>query len=177
MLSGLLKLILGFVLAIAVLLGSGLTIALYFVNRTAIPPARPKFANDNPQTKPDKPKVTQVKATSTASPTPSSTASPTPSSTASPTPSFTTSPTSPTSTPTESPDSLPPGAYQGIVTWSQGLSMRDQPTLDAQSVGGVGANQKVIILEESPDKNWQKIRIEGTDKEGWVKARNTKRVD
>jgi cytoskeletal protein RodZ len=169
MLSGLLKLILGFVLAIAVLLGSGLTIALYFVNRTAIPPARPKFANDNPQTKPDKRKVTQVKATSTPKPTPSSTASPTPS--------FTTSPTSPTSTPTESPDSLPPGAYQGIVTWSQGLSMRDQPTLDAQSVGGVGANQKVIILEESPDKNWQKIRIEGTDKEGWVKARNTKRVD
>jgi cytoskeletal protein RodZ len=169
MLSGLLKFILGFVLAIAVLLGSGLTIALYFVNRTAIPPARPKFANDNPQTKPDKPKVTQVQATSTPKPTPSSTASPTPS--------FTTSPTSPTSTPTESPDSLPPGAYEGIVTWSQGLSMRDQPTLDAQSVGGVGANQKVIILEESPDKNWQKIRIEGTDKEGWVKARNTKRVD
>ncbi|MEO3704051.1 SH3 domain-containing protein [Trichormus azollae] len=169
MLSGLLKLILGFVLAITVLLGSGLTIALYFVNRTAIPPARPKFANDNPQTKPDKPKVTQVKATSTPKPTPSSTASPTPS--------FTTSPTSPTSTPTESPDSLPPGAYQGIVTWSQGLSMRDQPTLGAQSVGGVGANQKVIILEESPDKNWQKIRIEGTDKEGWVKAHNTKRVD
>ncbi|WP_413176045.1 SH3 domain-containing protein [Anabaena azotica] len=160
MLSGLLKLILGFLLAIAVLLGSGLTIALYFVNRTAIPPARPTFANDNPQTKPDKPKVTQVKATSTPKSTPSSTPTP-----------------SPTPTPTESPDSLPPGAYQGIVTWSQGLSMRDQPTLDAQSIGGVGANQKVIILEESPDKNWQKIRIEGTDKEGWVKAGNTKRVD
>mgnify|MGYP000297082391 FL=1 len=158
MLSGLLKLILGFLLATAVLLGSGLTIALYFVNRTAIAPARPTFANDNPQTKPDKPKVTQVKATSIPKPTPSSTPSPTP-------------------TLSESPDSLPPGAYQGIVTWSQGLSMRDQPTLDAQSVGGVAANQKVIILEESPDKNWQKIRIESTDKEGWVKAGNTKRVD
>jgi hypothetical protein len=55
--------------------------------------------------------------------------------------------------------------------------MRDQPASDAQSIGGVGGNQKVIILEESADKNWQKIRIAGTDKEGWVKAGNTKRVE
>ncbi|MBD2292314.1 SH3 domain-containing protein [Anabaena sphaerica FACHB-251] len=158
MLSGFFKLILGFLLAIAVLLGSGLTIALYFVNRTAIPPEKPTYANDNPKPKADKPKVAEVKDTSTPKPTPTSTPSPTP-------------------TPTESPDSLPPGAYKAVVTWPQGLSMRDKPTLDAQSVGGVGANEKLIILEESQDKNWQKIRIEGTDKEGWVKAGNTKRVE
>ncbi|TAF07935.1 MAG: SH3 domain-containing protein [Nostocales cyanobacterium] len=158
MLSGLLKLILGFLLAIAVLLGSGVTIALYFVNRTAIPPEKPMFANDNPKPKPDKPKVAQVKTTSK----PQSSPKPTP---------------TPTPTPTKSPQSLPPGAYQAIVTWPQGLSMRDQPTLDAQSVGGVGGNQKVIILEESQDKNWQKVRIEGSDQEGWVKAGNTKRVE
>lgn len=162
--SGFFKLILGFVLAIAVLLGSGLTIALYFVNRTALPPKKPMFANDNPQPKVDKPKVTPVKATSTSKPTPTSSPKPSPSPT-------------PTPTPTESPDTLPPGAYQAIVTWPQGLSMRDQPASDAQSIGGVGGNQKVIILEESADKNWQKIRIAGTDKEGWVKAGNTKRVE
>jgi hypothetical protein len=162
--SGFFKLILGFVLAIAVLLGSGLTIALYFVNRTALPPEKPMFANDNPQPKVDKPKVTPVKATSTSKPTPTSSPKPSPSPT-------------PTPTPTESPDTLPPGAYQAIVTWPQGLSMRDQPASDAQSIGGVGGNQKVIILEESADKNWQKIRIAGTDKEGWVKAGNTKRVE
>lgn len=160
--SGFFKLILGFVLAIAVLLGSGLTIALYFVNRTALPPEKPMFANDNPQPKVDKPKVTPVKATSTSKPTPTSSPKPSP---------------SPSPTPTESPDTLPPGAYQAIVTWPQGLSMRDQPASDAQSIGGVGGNQKVIILEESADKNWQKIRIAGTDKEGWVKAGNTKRVE
>ncbi|MBE9058518.1 SH3 domain-containing protein [Sphaerospermopsis sp. LEGE 08334] len=164
MISGFFKLILGFVLAIAVLLGSGLTIALYFVNRTALPPEKPMFANDNPQPKVDKPKVTPVKATSTSKPTPTSSPKPSPSPT-------------PTPTPTESPDTLPPGAYQAIVTWPQGLSMRDQPASDAQSIGGVGGNQKVIILEESADKNWQKIRIAGTDKEGWVKAGNTKRVE
>ncbi|MGM3306322.1 SH3 domain-containing protein [Anabaena sp. WFMT] len=156
MIVGVFKYILGFLLAIAVLLGSGLTIALYFVNRTAIPPTRPTFANDNPKPKPAQAKATPVKATPTATPT--STATPTP-------------------TPTESPKSLPPGAYQGLVTWPQGLSMRDQPTMDAKSVGGVSANQKVIILEESQDKNWQKIRVEGSDQEGWVKAGNTKKVE
>ncbi|MEA5554418.1 SH3 domain-containing protein [Anabaena cylindrica UHCC 0172] len=148
MIVGVFKYILGFLLAIAVLLGSGLTIALYFVNRTAIPPERPKFANDNPKPKPDKPKATQVKATPTSTP-----------------------------TPTKSPKSLPAGAYQALVTWPQGLSMRDQPTIDAKSIGGVAANQKVIILETSQDKNWQKIRVEGSDQEGWVKAGNTKKVE
>jgi cytoskeletal protein RodZ len=156
MIIGVFKYILGFLLAIAVLLGSGLTIALYFVNRTAVPPERPKFANDNPKPKPQKPKAVKVKAT----------------------PKSETKTTSdPTPTPTESPKPLPPGAYQATVTWPQGLSIRDQPTLDAKSVGGVAANQKVIILEESPDKNWQKIRIEGSDQEGWVKIGNTKRVE
>jgi hypothetical protein len=160
MLSGFFKLILGFLLAIAVLLGSGLTVALYFVNRSAIPPAKPIYANDNPQPKPNKPKVTEVKATSTPKPTPSSTPSPTPS-----------------PTPTESPDSLPPGAYKAIVSWPQGLSLRENPAREAQSVGGVGANQTVIILEESPDQNWQKIRVEGTNQEGWVRAGNTRKVE
>jgi cytoskeletal protein RodZ len=156
--SGFFKLILGFVLAIAVLLGSGLTIALYFVNRTAMPPEKPMFANDNPKPKVDKPKDTPIKATTTPKPSPTTTPSPKP-------------------TPTKTPDTLPPGAYQAIVTWPQGLSLRDQPTADGQSVGGVGGNQKVIILEQSTDQKWQKIRIAGTDQEGWVKAGNTKRVE
>ncbi|WP_016948882.1 SH3 domain-containing protein [Anabaena sp. PCC 7108] len=154
MLSGLLKLILGFVLAIAVLLGSGMTVALYFVNRTSVHPEKPKFANDNP--KPDKPKVTPVKTTSTPKPTPKTEASPTPS---------------------ESPDSLPPGAYRGIVTWPQGLRLRTEPKQDAGRDGSAGFNQKIIVLEESSDKVWQKIRVEGSGQEGWVKAANTKRSE
>lgn len=153
MVLNVIKYILGFILAIAVLLGSGLTVALYFVNRTAIPPARPTFAND-PKPKSDKPKATQAKATTKSE-----------------------SKTTSTPTPTESPKSLPPGAYQAVVTWPQGLSIRDQPTLDSQSIGGVAANKNVIILEDSKDKNWQKIRVEENDQEGWVKAGNTKKVE
>lgn len=155
--SGVLKLILGFVLAIAVLLGSGLTIALYFVNRTAISPEKPLFANDNPPPKSEKPKATPAKNTSTSKPksTPKSTPKP---------------------TPKETPKKLPPGAYKATVTWPQGLSIRDKPGLDASSIGGVAVNKTVIILEESEDKNWQKIRVEDTEQEGWVKAGNTKKV-
>ncbi|TAE56000.1 MAG: SH3 domain-containing protein [Nostocales cyanobacterium] len=158
MISGFLKLILGFVLAIAVLLGSGLTIALYFVNRTGVAPEKPLFANDNPQTKPktEKPKATPVKDTSKNTSTPE---------------------TTPTPTPTETPKTLPPGAYKATVTWPQGLSIRDKPGSDASSIGGVGGNQTVIILEESEDKKWQKIRIEETEQEGWVKAGNTKKIE
>ena len=156
--SGFFKLILGFVLAIAVLLGSGLVIALYFVNRTAMPPEKPMFANDNPQPNIDKPNNKPIKAITTPKPTPTTTPSPKP-------------------TPTQTPDQLPPGAYQAIVTWPEGLSLRDQPTVDGQSIGGVSGNQKVIILEESTDTKWLKVRIPGTDREGWVKAGNTKRVE
>ncbi|MBE9007131.1 SH3 domain-containing protein [Fortiea sp. LEGE XX443] len=156
MLSGLLKLILGFVLAIAVLLGTGLTVALYFVNRTAIPPARPIFANDNPSLKKQSTKEPKVESV----PTPTTESAPE---------------TSPT--PSKAPEKLPPRAYQGRVTWSQGLSLRAQPNQEAEKVGGVAFNQKITVLEESPDKTWVKIRIEGSEQEGWVKIGNIERTN
>ncbi|BAZ48102.1 hypothetical protein NIES4103_07070 [Nostoc sp. NIES-4103] len=160
MLSGLLKFILGFFLAIAVLIGSGVAVGLYFMNRTAIPPAKPIFANDHPslQNKPPKATDTETKDSS-------SKAEPT---------------TTPSATPSDSPTdsaSLPPGAYRGRVTWSQGLSLRAEPSQDAERVGGVGVNEKIIVLEESQDKGWQKIRVENSKQEGWVKIGNTERVE
>ncbi|MFL0606322.1 SH3 domain-containing protein [Cylindrospermopsis raciborskii] len=152
MLSGLLKFVLGFLLAIAVLLGSGMTIAIYFINRTAIAPEKPMFANDNPDPKPNLPKVTPKQVVKVKP--------------------------KPTATPElnrESPTALPPGSYTAVVTWSQGLSVRDKPAFEGQAIGGVAGNQKVIILETSQDGKWQKIRIPDTDQEGWVKAGNTEK--
>ncbi|MTJ10970.1 MULTISPECIES: SH3 domain-containing protein [unclassified Anabaena] len=159
MFTNLLKFILGFVLAIAVLLGTGLTVALYFVNRTAVAPPKPMFANDNPSSNTPKPKAS-VKPLAGGKATPKSSPKP-----------------KPTPTPTESSDSLPPGAYQGTVTWPQGLSIRSEPDANSQSTGGVAGNKEVIILEESADKKWQKIRIPDTNQEGWVKAGNIKRSE
>ncbi|WGV23993.1 SH3 domain-containing protein [Halotia branconii] len=150
MLSGLLKFILGVSLAIAVLIGSGVAVALYFMNRTAIPPAKPIFSNDSPAVQNKSPKATNKETASSSSD---------------------------SATPNESAEALPPGAYRGRVTWSEGLSMRAEPNQDAERIGGATFNQRVIILEESQDKDWQKIRLEGGTKEGWVKAGNIERVD
>ncbi|MBD6616040.1 SH3 domain-containing protein [Komarekiella sp. 'clone 1'] len=169
MLSGLLKFTLGFFLAIAVLIGGGVATALYFINRTAIPPAKPIFANDSPAVKAQAPKA---KETGASNPTSTSGAAikSSPSSTSTP---------SPTESPktVQSSKPLPPGTYRGRVSWAEGLSLRAEPNQAAQRIGGVGFNQKIIILEESEDKTWQKIRVEASEQEGWVKAGNTEKVD
>ncbi|MDZ8238013.1 MAG: SH3 domain-containing protein [Nostoc sp. SerVER01] len=167
MLSGLVKYILGFFLAIAVLIGSGVAVALYFMNRTGIPPAKPIFSNDSPSVKAQAPKATEPGGKPTSTPT--STKSP---SSPTPTPTSTESPQ-----PTPSPTPLPSGAYRGRVSWADGLSLRAQPNQDAERIGGVGFNQKIIVLEESEDKAWQKIRLEDSGQEGWVKAGNTEKTD
>ncbi|BAY74691.1 SH3 type 3 domain-containing protein [Nostoc linckia NIES-25] len=167
MFSGLIKYILGFFLAIAVLIGGGVAVALYFMNRTGIPPAKPIFSNDSPSVKAQAPKATEPGGKPT--PTPNTTKSP---SSASPTPTPTESPK-----PTPSPTPLPSGAYRGRVSWAEGLSLRAQPNQDGERIGGVGFNQKIIVLEESEDKAWQKIRLEDSGQEGWVKAGNTEKTD
>ena len=163
MLTNLLKFILGFVLALAVLLGTGLTVALYFVNRTVVSPSKPIFANDHPSSQPKKPKTSpKPQSKKSATPTPKPTPKPT---------------ETPTETPTPTPKPIPPNAYTGNVTWVEGLSMRSEPNTNSPSIGGVGGNKKVIVLEESDDKKWQKIRIADTDQEGWVKAGNIQRSE
>ncbi|MEC4895116.1 MAG: SH3 domain-containing protein [Oscillatoria sp. PMC 1051.18] len=73
-------------------------------------------------------------------------------------------------------EKLPPGAYQARVTWPQGLSLRDTPSEDANRIGGIAFNKEIIILEESDDQNWQKVRIPDTDEEGWVKGGNVEKI-
>lgn len=158
MLFSLTKFLLGFFLAIAVLVGGGAAIALYFMSRTGITPAKPVYSNDSPSVKAQAPKTTE----------PGTKAESSPSSTSTPT-------ESPKATP--SPKPLPSGAYRGRVNWAEGLSLRSQPNQEAEKIGGVGFNQKIIILEESEDKSWQKIRLEGSEQEGWVKAGNTEKID
>jgi hypothetical protein len=161
MLINIIKYIFGIFLAIAILAGTGFATTLYFVNRITITPPKPVYNNDkeviaaklakNPPKTPTKNKNNQAKtpgAKSTPTPTPEATLQP-----------------------------LPADAYNARVTWSKGLSLRAEPRTDSASVGGVGFNAKVIVIEESSDQVWQKIRVEGTDKEGWVKAGNTKKDD
>lgn len=161
MLSNIFKLILGFLLAIAILVGGGAALAFYFMNRTSINPPKPIFSNDKASVKAEAVKTPAPGATSANSQTKNT--------------------QKPKVTPTESPSAesekpLPPGAYSATVTWPQGLILRAEPKINAERLGGIGFNAKVIVLELSNDKSWQKIRIESSGKEAWVKAGNTKKV-
>jgi len=73
---------------------------------------------------------------------------------------------------TETP--LEPGTYRATVVYSEGLLLRDKPSYDASQIGGIAYNQEVVVLEESADKVWQRVRVD-TGEEGWVKAGNVQR--
>ena len=143
------KFLVGFLLAIVLMAGASVAAALYFAAKLTTIPERPVFPNDK--------KVVQIanaKPTSTAKASPVSESSDTP-----------------------SPKPLEPGAYRALVTQPIGLILRDSANRDANRIGGVGYNEKVVVLEDSPDKEWQRIRVEDGNREGWVKGGNTEKVD
>ncbi len=73
----------------------------------------------------------------------------------------------------------PPEAegYRAKVTQEIGLNIRESPDPDGPRIGGVDYNEEVIVLEDSADKNWQKIRLPESNVEGWVKAGYTNRLN
>lgn len=142
--SSITKFLLGSILGIAILIGSGLLVVYLLLTRLAEPPPKPYFANEE---------------TATGS----------------------SSDPKPTSTPAAAtePDEIPlePGAFKARVAYSGGLSLRRSPNLDAERIGGLEYNQLIVVLEESPDKRWQRVRLESGEAEGWVKAGNTEPVN
>jgi hypothetical protein len=153
--SALVKLFLGVVIAIALLVSGSVALALIFINRAATPPPKPIFANDTAAVKKEaKGSTSSVAAESKVAAKPSAKPSPSESA-ASP---------------------LASGTYAARVTWEQGLSVRSEPSLEAERIGSVDYNQQVIVLEESQDKKWERIRLEDDELEGWVKSGNTERV-
>ncbi|HHP7232347.1 MAG TPA: SH3 domain-containing protein [Xenococcaceae cyanobacterium] len=71
---------------------------------------------------------------------------------------------------------LPENAYYARVTWPQGLSLRAEPSINSARIGGIGYDAEIIILEQSADRQWQRVQIPWNQQEGWVKAGNTERV-
>lgn len=155
--SGIVKFLIGFVIAIGLLGGASVAGALYFVTKLTAPPEKPLFANERNANK-IKPVVAKSQPQVASTPTATQVS---------------------TNTPTTQPSekSLEPGAYKGQVIWSTGLSIRNNPAADAERIGSVLYNQIVVVLSESDDKRWVKIRSEDGSNEGWVKAGNIKRVE
>lgn len=147
-LYGVFKFIVGFFLAILILAGATVATALYFAARLSELPERPTFPNDHLQAKVVAKKVT-----------PQAIATPTP-------------------TPTPEAEKLEPGAYKAVVTQPIGLILRDSPSTDATRIGGIAYQEKVVVLGESDNKQWQKVRVsQDSDRTGWVKGGNTEKVE
>ena len=142
--SSITKFLLGSILGIAILIGSGLLVAYFLLTRLAEPPPKPYFANEE----------TATGSSSEAKPTSTPAAA-----------------TDPDASPLE------PGAFKARVAYSGGLALRSSPSPDAERIGGVEYNQVIVVLEESPDKRWQRVRLESGETEGWVKAGNTEPVN
>ncbi|MEN9517992.1 MAG: hypothetical protein RLZZ381_580 [Cyanobacteriota bacterium] len=71
---------------------------------------------------------------------------------------------------------LPPNAYRASVTWPEGLSLRAEPDADAERIGGIENEATIIILEDSADGKWQRVRLPWNDREGWIKGGNTQKT-
>jgi len=83
----------------------------------------------------------------------------------------------PTAVVVPSPSPLPPGAYFARITQPIGLVLRSAPNRSGARLGGVDYNDRVIVLSDSPDKRWQRVRLGETGLEGWVRSGNTRRLD
>ncbi|NES22843.1 MAG: SH3 domain-containing protein [Symploca sp. SIO3E6] len=153
-LSGVTQFIIGFFLGIFLLVSAGAAAGYYFFTKLSTAPEKPIFPEEQPKPSPT------AKAASSPKPSPSP------------------SKQQPKPTPSASPKKqLEPGAYKATVTWPEGLSLRDEPSGNANRIGGIAYNQEIIILKDSDDKLWQKVRLPDTDQEGWVRAGNVKKVE
>ncbi|MGC1393007.1 MAG: SH3 domain-containing protein [Coleofasciculaceae cyanobacterium] len=150
-LSGIAKFFIGFILGIAILVGSSAAAVFYFWTQLSVVPSRPTFSEEKPQPSPVAQKAAKTNSTAAIN-----------------------KPATPVKA---SPKELPAGAYKARVTWPEGLILRDAAGADAARIGGVAFNQEVVVLQESSDQRWQKVSVGDGDLEGWIKAGNADRVN
>jgi hypothetical protein len=153
-LSGIFKFLIGFFVGIFFLAICGVGAAYYFWTRLSITPQKPIFAEERLKKSPT---VKKASLSQASKPKASSQPAPTPSK--------------------PSVKELPPGAYKARVTWPEGLSLRDAPTLNSNRIGGVAANQQVFVLKLSDDGKWQQVRVVEDNQEGWIKTGNTEKSE
>ncbi len=151
-LSNFLQLLFGVTLGLTIL-GCGTAAAAYFFfSQMVRTPARPIFPEE----------LATEPAPETAAPAVTSDQTPAPAATPSPAP---------------APETLEPGAYRVRVTWADGLSLRTEPRTDADTIGGFAYDEIMIVLEQSADGEWDRVRRPGSDQEGWVRSGNAERLE
>lgn len=145
--GGLFKFLTGFTLAIALLFLAGVGVTRYLITQLSTPPPKPIFANDSP--------IAQASPVARSIPPASQSALP----------------------PSPSPTPLPAGAHEAQVNEPIGLVLRQAPSRDSDRIGGVDYKEKLTVLQASPDGEWEKVRLESSNIEGWIRAGNTDRTN
>ncbi len=178
--SGILQFTIGFFLGLLIFVG-GISLLFYFVfSRLAATPEKPVFPEEIKKPKPaPSPKTEPPKTAASPETSPDKKPTPSPTSTVSPSPSA-----SPKSSPspepspspsTEAEEKLPPGAYKATVIRSEGLSLRADPSREAERVGGVDYNANLIVLETQGE--WVRVKVPGSEQTGWVRSGNLKKEE
>lgn len=150
--SSILKGISALLISVALIGGASFFAVRFFVDQFTASPPRPTFPNDPPS---PSPKAKQTAAIA-AKPSPAPSASPSPEASPSPQPS--------------------PNTKRARITLGEGLNVRQEPNAEAERVGGVDYSDEVDILEESPDKEWLRVRVASSGIEGWIKSGYTETV-
>ena len=165
-LSATVQFILGFVLGISLIAGiSGAMIFAYY-KKMSVLPNKPEFSETEVATEATTPEPTETEIEPLES-TPESELELEPEPEPEPEPEEDEAP----------PEAeLPPNAYRATVTWPEGLSLRAEPDIDAERVGGIETKATIFILEDSADGRWQRVQLPWNSQEGWVKAGNTKKL-
>lgn len=167
-LSTIFQFVLGFIFGVALLTGAAVGTAYFYLSSISEYPPKPTFPEEESSatTATDEEPASATVETEQEETTAAETSQETEEATEA----------APESEP-EPPEELPPGAYRARVTWSEGLSLRAEPSTNAERIGGIAFNAEIIILEETEDKQWQRVRVGESDREGWVKAGNVERVN
>ncbi|NJN75906.1 MAG: SH3 domain-containing protein [Synechococcaceae cyanobacterium RL_1_2] len=154
-LSYLIQFLLGFLIGVGILAGGiGLVGYLFFTKIAANPPT-PVFEEEVAVDLP--PEETNSEATSSSSSTPQ------PEATESEKPTEQKPKPEPEEKPKEEEEVK--GLYTGRVTWDSGLVLRSEPSLEGGQVGGVPYNAELIVLENSSDGKWQKVKVKSSGQE------------
>ncbi|WP_204106290.1 MULTISPECIES: SH3 domain-containing protein [Spirulina sp. CCY15215] len=149
-LSSIGQFILGIVLGISILGISGAAAGYYFFSKMAVVPSKPVYPEERPQSSEDSAKEGEGEGTGEEEV---------------------------VSEPEAPKVPLPEGAYRVRVNWPDGLSLRDKPDFDADRLEVIPYDAEMIVLRSNEDGTWDWIRIPGTNKEGWVKAGNSDRIE
>lgn len=154
--SGFFQFIIGFTLGISIVAGGAISFGYILLTRMTGTPPKPVYSEETAKPK-EESKELEIASSNEASTSKSQSES--------------------TPIPKEVEKPLPLGAYKALVSYKDGLSMRLEASKDADRIGSVLFNDEIIVLQESEDKKWQKIRIAKNDKEGWVKSGNIKKIE